>query len=162
MININLQLVRWGDELYFFLLKGKLWEMTLSFNLIDQIRSNVWVSHSSFLAADRDGHLSRVLSRSLPVFYQICQQPFGFKMSDFHCERAFAWENDWKDFHSVAQRRWKDIIFYGWCSTESTKDESLCCKRKSRHLQLKVNNSNSICHGLHGCKIKTFFIKGAQ
>ena len=25
------------------------------------------------------------------------------------------------------------------------------------HLQLKVHNSNSICHGLHGSKIKTFF-----
>ena len=35
---------------------------------------------------------------------------------------------------------------------------NLCaCERKSRHLQLKVNNANSIGHGLHGGKIKTFF-----
>lgn len=34
----------------------------------------------------------------------------------------------------------------------------LCAVReKSRHLQLKVKNSNSICHGLHGREIKAFF-----
>lgn len=61
-------------------------------------------------------------------------------------------------FSSSAEMRWKGSIFYGWSSPESSKDESLCCERKSQHLQRKVNNSNSICHGLHGCKITTFFL----
>lgn len=91
----------------------------LSFKLIDQLGSNVWVSHLSFQAADEDGHLSRVLSRSLPVLLPgRCTKSAGshlpIKMSAWHCERVFAWEDGWKDFHSAALWRWKDCIFYGW------------------------------------------------
>lgn len=92
MKTMNLQVGIWGDEWYFFLLNDKLWEMMVSFKLIDQLRSNVWVSHLSFQAAEEDSHLSDVLSRSLPsplpptsALHQICQQLFAIKMSDLYC-----------------------------------------------------------------------------
>lgn len=69
------------------------WTMFLSFEwqmmrngaligLIDQLRSNVWASHSSLLAADEDGHLSCVPSRSLPVLRETCLLKWAFKMSN--------------------------------------------------------------------------------
>ena len=99
----DLWIVILGDEWYSFLLNDKKYEQWGCPNLIYQLRSNVWLSHSSFLALHKGGRLSCVLSRSLQLLHWTCQLLFGFEMSIFLCERVFAWEDDWKDF----QRRMK-------------------------------------------------------
>lgn len=139
-------------------------EMALSFNLMDHLRSNVWVSHSSFLAADKDGNLFCVLCRSLPVLCQICEQPFWLQSVRFTLWVSVCMGGWLKGlpFRSPTEIRWKDCIFYGWSSPESFKVESLCCQRNFQQLHRKVNNSNSISHSLHGCKINILFIEGIQ
>lgn len=52
--------------------------------------------------------------------------------------------------------RWRDNISVAEVFFKSAKDEVLCCLRESP--QPKVNSAKSICHGLHGCKIKNFFL----
>lgn len=70
----------------------------------------------------------------------------------------------WLPFSSSAEMRWKDSIFlwlkFFW---KLQGQFFVLLREKSRHLQLKVKNSNSIGHGLHGREIKAFFlIKGIQ
>ena len=75
----------------------------------------------------------------------------------------FAWKVDKKDFHSAQWRRdEKKTISMDEVLPKAPRT-NLCVesfshntKIQTQQLQVKVNSSNSICHGLHGCKIKTF------
>lgn len=52
--------------------------------------------------------------------------------------------------------RWRDNVSVAEVFYKSAVDEFLCCLRASP--QPKVNSAKSICHGLHGWKIKNFFL----
>ena len=159
----DLWIVILGDEWYSFLLNDKKYEQWGCPNLIYQLRSNVWLSHSSFLALHKGGRLSCVLSRSLQLLHWTCQLLFGFEMSIFLCERVCM--GGWLEGLPAPDE--KTPFSMAEVLLKAPRTNLCACERKSRHLQLKVNNANSIGHGLHGGKIKTFFfffffIKGVQ
>lgn len=142
----------WGDVQWRFsvlwMTNNDKWRLLY---LIDQWWSNVWASHLSFLVAAEDDYL----------FPGLCLKSAGRHLASkcpicSTCVCTSGWLGGLL-FSRSSEVRWKDWIFYGWSSAEGSKDVSLCCERKSRRIQLKVNNSNSICHSLHGGKIKTDF-----
>lgn len=142
MTNINIQFVRWSNELCFYFWRDKQWRMRLSLILIDQCRSHVWFSHSSF-----QGQLFVPILMVLQPNLSALSSVLGSK-----CLKLFAWQHVCKDFD-----RWKDNIFYGKKKLLLKAPRiNLCAVReKSYQFQLKVCSTNSICHGLHGCKIRT-------
>lgn len=83
----------------------------------------------------------------------IPQQPVGlstFVFSGFQIHCVTEW----------AAQRWRDNISVAGVLFKAPRVIFLCGLKKS--LQPKVNGANSICHGLHGGKIKNFFLFKAQ